>query len=263
MKDVIFSQKYFNSPNESNPEGELALNILVSNIIETATAHANSLGIGNPVMSHLGAGWVLSRLALEMTAYPECNSCYTLNTWVEGWNRHYSTRCFSFEDKDGNVIGYARSVWMVLDMNSHDNFGLSHLLLPEGSVLDKECPIAPQSKHTDILPMDTPADEVSAKALRANAPTEYYNVKYNDIDFYRHINTVRYVTMLLNRYSLDEFDAKFVKRLELSFLHEGSFGDTIRITRHNFSKEESAFSLFSEKAQRPVVFARLILRPRS
>mgnify|MGYP002508154710 CR=1 FL=1 len=70
------------SANESNPEGELAVNILVGNIIEIATAHANMLGIGNPAMAHLGAGWVLSRLTIEMTRYPKCNTSYVLKTWV-------------------------------------------------------------------------------------------------------------------------------------------------------------------------------------
>ena len=41
---MTYSQKFFNSANESNPEGELAVNILVGNIIEIATAHANMLG---------------------------------------------------------------------------------------------------------------------------------------------------------------------------------------------------------------------------
>ncbi len=260
--EKIYSHKYYNSPNESNPEGELAVNILVSNIIETATAHANALGIGNPVMTHLGAGWVLSRLTVEMTSYPKCNTSYTLNTWVETWNRHFSSRCFSIEDSEGNEIGYARSVWMVLDMNTHDNFGLSHLSIPEEIIAPKECPIAPQSKHTDILPYDTPDNEIPAKALKATAETEFYKVKYNDIDYYRHINTVRYVTMLLNRYSLEEFDRNYLHRLEFSFLHEGTFGDTIKILRHNFTPLDAAFSLFSEKSDRPVVFARLQLSPR-
>ena len=100
-----YSQSFFISANESNPEGELAVNILVSNIIEIATAHANSLGIGNPSMEHLGAGWVLSRLTIDMTSYPKCNTQYTLTTWVEAFNRHFSTRCFSVKDESGKILG--------------------------------------------------------------------------------------------------------------------------------------------------------------
>ncbi|MDE6072353.1 MAG: hypothetical protein K2G53_07355 [Muribaculaceae bacterium] len=259
------SQTFFNSANESNPEGELAVNILVSNIIEIATAHANALGIGNPTMAHLDAGWVLSRLTIEMERYPKTNESYTLRTWVENWNRHFSTRDFSIEDEQGNVIGYARSVWMVLNMKTHENFGLSHLMLPDGAVSDYPCPIAPQGRHTEIYPIDTPADEVPAKALRASAPAVEYTFKYNDIDFYRHVNTVRYVTILLNQYSLQDFDRKFLHRMELSFLHEGNFGDTVTVFRHDYEdagEERTDYSLFSHHKGLPLIFARLILRKR-
>ena len=96
----------------SNPEGELAVNILVGNIIEIATAHANMLGIGNPAMAHLGAGWVLSRLTIEMTRYPKCNTSYVLKTWVENWNEHFSTRDFSVEDEAGKLYPGIRTVGM-------------------------------------------------------------------------------------------------------------------------------------------------------
>lgn len=256
-----YVQKFFNSANESNPEGELAVNVLVSNMIEIATAHANSLGIGNPAMASLGAGWVLSRIAIEMESYPKCNEEYMVATWVEDWNRHFSVRCFKVSAPDGKVYGYARSVWMVLDMATHENFGTSHLMPPEGMIEATECPIAPQAKHMEILPADIPDADLSRKAVRATSPTQQYRFKYNDIDFYRHVNTVRYVTILLNQFTLPEFDNSFLKRIEISFLHEGQFGDTIDILRHD-SAADSLFSLYSPRHRRPIIFARLQLSPR-
>lgn len=256
------SQKFFISANESNPEAELAVNVLVSNIIEVATSHANSLGIGNPAMESLGAGWVLSRLTLEMTRYPKCNTSYVIETWVENWNRHFSTRDFAVIDESGETVGYARSIWMVLDMTTHANYGLSHLTLPDGTINDRPCAVTPQEKHVEILPFGTNPAQASSKALVANVPDMSYTFKYNDIDFYRHVNTVRYITLLLNQYTLSDFDANFVSRLELSFLHEGSFGDTVAILRHNFSALAAAYSIYSPAKQTPILFARLTLTPR-
>lgn len=253
----IFSQTFFNSANESNPEGELALNILVSNIIEIATAHANSLGIGNPSMQHLGAGWVLSRLSVEMTAYPPCNTEYKLFTWVESFNRHFSVRCFRVENMEGRVYGYARSVWMVLDMKKHENFGLSHLSLPEGMIPGIDCPIPQQAKHVEILPFGESKEGHSHSAIEATHADVSYTFKYNDIDFYRHVNTVRYLTLLLNQFTLQEFDANFVQRLELSFLREGSYGMTVSIRR-----SDSSFSVVDPSTSSPLIYARLLLSPR-
>lgn len=253
----VFSQTFFNSANESNPEGELALNILVSNIIEIATAHANSLGIGNPSMQHLGAGWVLSRLSVEMTAYPPCNTEYKLFTWIESFNRHFSVRCFRVEDMEGRVYGYARSVWMVLDMKKHENFGLSHLSLPEGMIPRIDCPIPQQAKHVEILPFGESKEGHSHSAIEATHDDVSYTFKYNDIDFYRHVNTVRYLTLLLNQFTLQEFDANFVHRLELSFLREGSYGMTVSIRR-----SDSSFSVVDPSTSSPLIYARLLLSPR-
>ncbi len=261
-----FSRSFFISANEANPERELAVNILVSNIIEIATAHANALGIGNPSMEHLGAGWVLSRLALEMQEYPKANSTYTLTTWVESWNRHFSVRDFEITDQSGRILGYARSVWMVLNMETHENFGLSHLSLPEEVVSTRPCPIPPQEKHVEILPLDTPEDEIPPKALRATQATSFYTFTYSDIDFYRHVNTVRYISLLNNQFTLEDFDSYFIGRLELSFLHEGNYGVKAAILRHQSQSSiegDTAFSILNSDTRLPILFARIRLVKRN
>lgn len=255
-----FSQDFFVSANEANPEGELALNILVSDLIVVATRAAMELGIGNPTMAHLNAGWVLSRLTVEMSSYPVVNTSYKIITWVESWNRHFSVRDFEIIDCNGNTIGYARSIWMVLNTITHENFGLSHLTLPEGAVSSRPCPISRQEKHVEIKAQNERED--NAAALVANAPVRKYIFQYNDIDFYRHVNTVRYVTLLLNSFTLEEFDRFFLSRLELSFLHEGNFGETVDIRRFNHDDYLSSFSLFSEMKNIPILFARIKLSPR-
>lgn len=258
-----FTREYFVSANEANPESELAVNVLVNNVIEISTLHALEIGIGNPVMEHLGAGWVLSRLTLEMTGYPKVNTSYRIVTWVESWNRHFSVRCYRITDIEDKTLGYARSVWMVLNTVTHENFGLSHLSLPDGLISSMECPIERQQKHVDILPHDSESSLNSV--LIANTAERKYTFKYNDIDFYRHVNTVRYVTLLLNSYSLEEFDNYYLSRLELSFLHEGNFGETVEIRRFNHPDENSvlsSFSLFSETKEMPILFARVAIRKR-
>ena len=64
-----FKQTFFLSAGETNAEQEISLPLLTSKIIDIATAHANSLGIGNPAMEARGCGWVLSRIAIEMGRY--------------------------------------------------------------------------------------------------------------------------------------------------------------------------------------------------
>lgn len=262
--EQIHSRTFFISANESNPEGELALPILVSNIIEIATEHANILGIGNPTMQHLNAGWVLSRLTIEIFRYPAVNTSYRISTWVESWNKHFSMRDFKIESEEGEILGYARSVWMVLDTRTHENFGLSHLQLPAEAVCDEPCPIERQLKHSDIASFASDPSTIPTRALHADKPDVSYTFCYSDIDFYRHVNTVRYVNLLCNQYSLEDFDSYYVKRLEMSFLHEGNYGMKVSVRRKSDPTiSTTSFAVVDEKENRTILFARIRLEPRS
>lgn len=260
--EIEFDKTFFISANESNPESELAVHILIGNIIEVATAHANHLGIGNPQMEDLNAGWVLSRFTVEMSSYPKVNTYYKIITWVEDFNSHFSIRNFEIQDLEGNTFGYSRSIWMVLNTMTHENFGLAHLNFEPEWISQRPCPIARQAKHLEIMPMYTPEAEMPPRAIRANHRQNLYSFKYNDIDFYRHVNTVRYAVLLLNNYSINDFDTCFVRRLEMSFLHEAKFGNVVDIRRHDSSELNSEYLMYDLSASRPVVFARIGLEPR-
>lgn len=245
--DKIFTEKYFLSAGETNAEQEMALPLLVTKLIDIATAHANSLGIGNPFMPKPGCGWVLARLTIEMDHYPEVNSDYTISTWVESWNRHFSERAFRICDPDGNVYGYARSIWMVLDTETRANYGLANLNFDASMIADEPCPIERQEKHRTI----TDPHPVS------------YRFKYCDLDSYRHVNTVRYVDLLLNQFSLDTYDANCVGRLELSFLHEARYGMTAELHSEETAPGRRAFFLKATEEDTPILYSRLNLNPRT
>lgn len=230
MMSPEFTQTFFLSAGEVNAEGEMSLALLTSKIIDIATAHANSLGIGNPSMEALGRGWVLSRVAVEMERYPRVNETYMLSTWIEDWNRHFSVRNFMVKDAGGKAIGHATSVWMVLDTRTHENAGLSHLSLAPALVTGEKSLARRPGRHAQIVE-NPDGRELPRGVVAATAPAWEYTFQYGDLDYYRHVNTVRYVTMLLNQFPLDEMDSTRVKRLEMAFMREGRYGESVRLMR--------------------------------
>lgn len=263
MKKPVLEETFFLSVGEANPEQEMSIPLLISKLIDIATAHANSLDIGNPSMNDFHGGWVLSRLTLEMNQYPPVNSTYTVSTWIEGFNRHFSERAFRISSPDGFVYGYARSIWMVIDTETHESVSLSHFSLPGELISGEKPPIPRQAKHAPIV--DASCPDIPAGALIANAPHFDYRFKYCDLDSYRHVNTVRYVQLLLNRFSLEDFDTYFVRRLELSFLHEAKYNMNTRVMRcDSFSemKRLSCFLLKNADDDTPIMFARMELSAR-
>lgn len=262
-KITEFSQSFFLSAGEVNAERELSLPLLTAKLIDIATAHANHLGIGNPDMPDDHSGWVLSRLTIDMQRYPAVDTDYKITTWVESWNRHFSERAFCIEDLEGNVYGYARSIWMVLDTVTHANAGLDRLPLKEEYISGKECPIERQGKHLNLVPPQELAS-ASGKFLKADQEIGIHRFLYSDLDAYRHVNTVRYVSLLINQFPLDVHDKYRVGRLEISFLQEGQYDRPIEILRAEIDamKPESngyAFQLRRKEDKEKVLFARMRL----
>lgn len=238
------SETYFITPGLCNTRRELPVPLLVSNIIETATKHANMLGIGFKSMTPKGIGWVLSRLTLQMDRYPSFNEHYVLSTWVESWNRHFSVRDFQIATPEGEVLGYARTVWMVIDLESHANVGTTGLDFDNSLIsADRVCPIPLQKKHrSDIAPSRT---------------TEY-TFRYTDIDFYGHVNTVRYVELLLNQFSLSKYEKSHVHRLEMAFQHEARYGQDIRIDISGTDAEGFSLILSDKASGTPLLNSRIV-----
>lgn len=241
-----FRQTWFLAAGEVNAQGEMSVPLLTSRLIDVATYHANSLGIGNPSMAALGCGWVLSRIAIEMTRYPRVNETYCIETWVEEWNRHFSTRNFRISDADGNAIGHATSVWMVLNYNTRENAGLGHLSLAPDMIAGVTVPVERPARHH----VDNPTAE------------RLYTFKYCDLDFYRHVNTVRYVDLLLNSFTLEEMDRLLVARLDISFMHEGIYGDTVKVKMERHGDGRNEFMLEETKEKKQLITAGIKLTPR-
>ena len=248
-KDSIITRRFYLSAAECNAQQEMSLPLLAQKLIDVATEHANHLGIGNPDMPDPDTGWVLSRLTIEMDRYPRENTDYSVTTWVEDWNRHFSRRAFSIEDNDGNVIGYARSIWMVLNTKDRSNAGLSGLDFNPAWITDRPCPIPTQEKHQRIMPSDDDAR---------------YRFKYCDIDFYRHVNTIRYIVLLLNQFPMQVYDDNIVNRLELSFLHEASYNMEINVMKKTSETDGLLHQLYLESSESstPILYSRLRFKTR-
>ena len=208
------SRSYFLSAGESNAEGLMPLTLMVERLIEISTEHANSLGIGYAELIKKNIGWVLSRVSLEMHRYPRINETYVLTTWIESYNRFFSERNIAVTAPGGEVLGYARTVWVAMDFEKRALANLTQL--------DRRCfPVAVLPCPIDRTPTLAPAGE--------GATAVPYTFKYCDLDFNRHVNTVRYIELLLNQKSLEHYDAFVAGRFDIHFHHECRYGQTVEL----------------------------------
>lgn len=208
------TQTYRLSAAQCNAQRELAPAQLVQQIIETATLHADALGVGFRELQRSGTLWVLSRCAFEMKRYPKVFETYSLITWIEGYNRHFSERNFEVRSAEGETLGYARTIWVAIDKDTRRPADLSAIVHLADVVCDIPCPIG---KQTKIRPADPPQT------------LHDYTFRISDIDLNRHVNSTRYVELILNQMDLADFDEFFLARFEIEYKQEAHFGDTVEV----------------------------------
>lgn len=208
------SHSYFLTAGECDAQGLMPVTLVAERAIEVATEHANALGIGYDALIKKGIGWVLTRLSIEMLSYPGINASYTLTTWIEGYNRLCCDRCFVITDAEGREIGHVRSMWVAMDMRSRTAADLGDLGREAFPISDRKCPIDRFSR---------------VPALPADASAGSYTFRYRDIDFNRHVNSVRYMDLILNHWSMDHYDHNCISRFEIAYHQECYFGDTVEV----------------------------------
>lgn len=230
---------------QCNAQGELAPAQLVQQIIEVATEHADALGVGFVRLAQDGNLWVLSRIAIQMKRYPRLGIDYSLTTWIEGYNRHFSERNFEIAAADGEVLGYARTIWVAINMASRRPADLSGISYISDTVSAKECPMDKQGKIHPVEPPQIVHD---------------YTFRVSDIDVNRHVNSARYVELILNQMDLADFDEDFLSRFEIEYRREAHYDDTVEVC--SAIAADGFITALTLNGQ-PVCLSRAVMSPRS
>lgn len=209
-----FTRNYFLTAGETDAEGKMPISLIIQRVIEVATEHANALGIGYAKLIERNIGWVLTRLTIKVDEYLDINSHYSLTTWIEGFNRLYSDRCFCLRDESGRAVAHIRSMWVAIDMAKRTAADLT-----------------PYIASVPLCPPSCPVPKPSGKMppLGPEAESQAYTFKFSDIDFNRHVNTVMYVRHILNQWPLSYFDAYQIAEFDITFHQECYCGETVDI----------------------------------
>ena len=87
-------------------------------MLNCAGFHASDRGFGIASLNEDNYTWVLSRLAIELDEMPYQYEDFSVQTWVENVYRLFTDRNFAIMNKEGKKIGYARSVWAMISLNT-------------------------------------------------------------------------------------------------------------------------------------------------
>lgn len=201
-------------PFDVDYSGHLTLSMLGNHLLNCAGFHADARGFGISRLNEDDCTWVLSRVAIEFDTLPTEYQHFSVSTWVEDVVRLFTMRNFEIKDQLGKTIGYARTIWAMINLQSRKPIDL--LSINEGHLVDwitkdKECPIEGPSRIK----------------VMSKKPADTIDVRFCDIDVNGHLNSMRYIEHILNLFSLDFFKSHRIKRFEIAYIQECLFGDRI------------------------------------
>ena len=183
-------------------------------ILEAAGEDAYKRGFGIDVLAERNLGWVLSRMCVELDYMPAEYSEFTIRTWISDYNRLASTRNFTLTDDEGRMFGRAVSQWCMLDFSTRMPADVNLLArMHEGVMVD-----AP-----------SPCERPRRIAAVGSEPTAKHRVVYSDIDFNRHMNTLRYIDMVCDLLPIDELERLNAVRVDMNFMRESRYGDVLSL----------------------------------
>ena len=181
---------------------------------ETAWHHADHLKVGYSDLAEQKYFWVLSRLSIQMEQYPGWGEKIKIRTWLTGMGRLFALRHFSIANSKGEILGTAKSAWLVLDFKSR-----------------RPQRIEPVFKHLlhlfDGLPSAEEPEKLPAPVRSKMGKS--YTVRYSDIDMHHHVNNTKYIEWILDSYPFEMNQTHQIHTFEINFLAESSYGDEISV----------------------------------
>ncbi len=213
--DKIGKYEFMAEPFHCDFSGHMFLGHLGNQMLNAADFHSTDRGFGMKYLMNIKRSWVLSRLAIEMMEMPSQYERYNVETWVESAMKFFTQRNFCVLDNEGQVYGYGRSVWAMIDTETRqptDIYSIDNGAIDKWIVADKPCPIEKggRVKMTD-----------KAQLVRT------IEIYYNDIDINGHVNSVKYIEHVLDLWDIAWYRTHRIKRFEIAYVAEAHQGDKL------------------------------------
>ena len=162
----------------------------------------------------------------ELEDMPRAYESFSIQTWVENVYRLFTDRNFAILDKDGKAIGYARSIWAMISMETRKPADL--LTLHGGSIVDYVC--------VKDCPIDKPGRiKVSHPELVGEC-----QVKYSDIDLNGHVNSNQVHRAYSGFVPYGKCSVKKrIRRFEMAYVAESYYGDTLSFYREQTGEKRN------------------------
>ena len=179
---------------------------------EAASAHAAELGVSVDTLIARGVAWVLSQLRIDVQRWPTGGERLTIETWPEAASGTRTERRFAVRTADGQRVGEAVTIWLVLDLNRRRPVRLPDFV---------------RDALAEVVASDEPATLDPIPAFASPRHTRSLTVGYSDLDPVRHANNAAFVEWMVECTSGELWEHHDPELVAVHYLAECRLGDAV------------------------------------
>lgn len=101
---------------DCGPDEILRPSNIVNYFQDCSTAQSESLGVGSEYTRSLHKAWILSAWQICINRRPRMGEKVTTRTWPSAFEGFYGYRNYVLETENAEVLAYANSVWVYMDI---------------------------------------------------------------------------------------------------------------------------------------------------
>lgn len=165
---------------ECDANSKITLSSLVNYLQDCCTFQSEDLGIGVAYQKQIQRAWVLSSWQIQINRLPDMGEEITVSTWPYHYKGFYGYRNFTIADGNNNVLAYANSVWVFLDIQKNHPARIEKRFL-EAYQIEEAYPM-------EYLDRKIVLSDVLCKQ-------EAFPVQKSHIDANKHVNNEKYILM--------------------------------------------------------------------
>lgn len=192
-------------PCDCDMRGDWRPSAVLEAMQETAGAHCDRLGIGRGVLDALGIIWVLSRARVSFTRVPRHGERIAVETWPLPCRHLFFPRVNRFTDAEGNDIGGASSLWLLLDVATR-------------RIVMNDTVLAHLPGNADLSA--GPGAPNGVRPLAIEPRRDIYRPVYTDFDLNGHVNNTRYMDWCCNALGADVLAERQIAQFDIAYESE-------------------------------------------
>ncbi|MGH4137520.1 acyl-[acyl-carrier-protein] thioesterase [Clostridium sp.] len=199
---------------------------LITSIIDylgdMAMYQSEILGVGIGHLKENDMAWVLYKWDITMESYPLLNETIKVKTFAHSFRKFYAYRKYEILDAKGNKIGYADSVWILINTNRRRPIRITE---------DMYVAYGIDNSNTDAL------DIPNIPKINTVDSEKSFQVRYSDIDTNVHVNNAKYVAWALETMPKDIVLDYVLKNIKVTYEKETTYGEIIKVSTEIIKEE--------------------------